>query len=117
MIDSLPTSAEPGDTFTTTKGVVYTFDGSKWRGNIVKTEKGPQGEQGPQGSKGDIGPQGPPGPPGKDANIVAVPMNYVQEKAPRVTKLSSPGQVMDVRITTSGRPVLVLSLIHIRCCL
>jgi hypothetical protein len=72
MIDSLPTSAEPGDTFTTTKGVVYTFDGSKWKGNIVKTEKGPQGEQGPQGPAGRDGKDGKDGAQGPQGVAGAV---------------------------------------------
>ena len=116
MIDSLPTSAEPGDTFTTTKGVVYTFDGSKWKGNIVKTEKGPQGEQGPQGpagrdgKDGAQGPQGvagavgPQGPAGKDA--VMASLNYSQNSLGPV-RLDNTGTVITTQITTGGKPVLV----------
>lgn len=74
MIDNLPQQAEPGDQYTTPKGVTYTFDGVKWRGSIIGQTvsgsigsqgpqgiPGPQGPAGVQGPKGDPGPQGPPG--------------------------------------------------------
>ena len=141
MIDNLPQQAEPGDQYTTPKGVTYTFDGVKWRGSIIgqtvsgstgsqgpqgipgpagrdgvdgapgpqgeRGDKGDTGEPGPAGKDGIQGPAGAQGPAGKDASLVAVPMNYVQEKASRSIKLTSPGQVIDIRITTTGRPVLV----------
>jgi len=138
MIDNLPQQAEPGDQYTTPKGVTYTFDGVKWRGSIIGQTvsgstgaQGPQGipgpagrdgvdgapgkdgadgkdgAQGPQGLQGPKGDTGEQGPAGKDASVVAVAMNYVQEKATRSLKLTAPGEVIDIRITTTGRPVLI----------
>ena len=85
MIDNLPQQAEPGDQYTTPKGVTYTFDGVKWRGSIIGQTvsgstglQGPQGipgpagrdgadgAPGPQGERGDKGDTGEPGPAGKD---------------------------------------------------
>jgi hypothetical protein len=107
MIDNLPTNPEIGDQFTTAKGVTYTYDGVKWKGSLVQqiAVAGPQGEVGPQGPAGPQGEPGPQGPAGKDATRGA--LNYVQEKASRSIRLTSPSQVIDVKITTTGRPVLI----------
>ena len=133
MIDNLPTNPEIGDQFTTAKGVTYTYDGVKWKGSLVQQiavagpqgdigpqgpkgdpgdtgpagVQGPKGDTGAQGPKGDVGPQGPPGPAGKDANILAVPVNYVQEKMSNSLRLNRPGAIVDVQIRTTGKPVLV----------
>jgi hypothetical protein len=67
MIDNLPQQAEPGDQYTTPKGVTYTFDGVKWRGSIIgQTVSGSTGSQGPQGIPGPAGRDGIDGAPGKD---------------------------------------------------
>lgn len=110
MIDNLPTNPEIGDQFTTAKGVTYTYDGVKWKGSLVQqiAVAGPKGDTGAQGVPGPAGAQGPqgvPGPAGRDATRPT--LNYVQEKASRSLKLTSPGKVIDIAITTNGRPILI----------
>ena len=69
--------------------------------------QGPQGPAGPKGDTGAQGPQGVPGPAGKDASVVAVAMNYAQSIDRTSSTLRAPGIVARVRITTTGRPVLI----------
>ena len=66
MIDNLPKNAEIGDIYTTPKGISYTFDGVKWKGQIVQNIETIVGEQGIQGVPGPAGKDGAPGPAGKD---------------------------------------------------
>ena len=113
MIDNLPTDAKPGDTFKTTKGITYTFDGVKWKGSLVQqiAVAGPQGPAGRDGKDGAPGPQGVQGPAGAQGpagrDATRPTLNYVQEKASRSIKLTSPGKIIDIAITTNGRPILI----------